>query len=53
MNDEEREIIDSKEECKSEEIEELEKCKEFEEEMIKYKPEGRKMKKLEKKYKEH
>lgn len=53
MDIEEQELIDENKLCMSEDIEELEKCIEIEEEMIKYKPGGELESELIEKYREH
>ncbi len=46
-------FLEENKNCLSKDIDDLEKCKKTAEEMIKYKPTGKKAKKLEKKYDEH
>lgn len=53
LDSDEQELIYGTSSCTSDDIEELEKCIEMEEEMIKYKPGGEKEKELIEKYKEH
>lgn len=49
----EKEFVEENRACESKDIEELEKCIEMEEEMIKYRPGGKLEKELEKKYETH
>lgn len=53
MNDEQTELLGTNKACSSEDIKDLENCLQIAQDIIKYEPGGKKMKKLEKKYENH